>query len=294
MIEKEFYNCMDKVKHIAVLITVHNRKSKTLTCLEKLFAQTLPEKHTLEVYLTDDGCTDGTPEAIRKQYPQVNIINGNGTLYWNRGMYRAWQEAAKKDYDFYLWLNDDTYLYDGSLACLLEASSTKQDHSVIVGATESSDHKTVTYAGMDYNYKTLPINEKISEISLFPGNIVLIPTFVYQQIGNLDYYYTHYWGDIDYSIRVMKAGLKSFQVGKILGICNRDHFPIPWCNPNLTLSERINIMFTPKGLKSNEIFHLYRRQYRLCKAIYLYLDIWICCLFPNLMLILKSLKRYLI
>ncbi len=43
MIENEFHDCMDKVKHIAVLITVHNRKSKTLTCLEKLFAQTLPE-----------------------------------------------------------------------------------------------------------------------------------------------------------------------------------------------------------------------------------------------------------
>lgn len=79
-------------------------------------------KYRVDVYLTNDGCTDGTPEAIALQYPKVYIINGDGNLFWNRGMYTAWQEAAKKDYDFYIWLNDDTILLPNALRILLDSS----------------------------------------------------------------------------------------------------------------------------------------------------------------------------
>lgn len=51
--------------NIAVLLTVHDRKNKTLRCLENLYKQVLPNYLRLDIYLTDDGCTDGTPEAIK-------------------------------------------------------------------------------------------------------------------------------------------------------------------------------------------------------------------------------------
>lgn len=41
-------------------------------------------------------------------------------------MYTAWQEAAKKDYDFYLWLNDDTFVYPNMLSTLLQAALNKK------------------------------------------------------------------------------------------------------------------------------------------------------------------------
>ena len=57
------------MKRIAVLMTVHNRREKTLLCLERLFANRMPEGYSMAVYLTDDGCTDGTAEAVSAQYP---------------------------------------------------------------------------------------------------------------------------------------------------------------------------------------------------------------------------------
>ena len=47
-------------KSIAVILTVHNRKMKTLECLSSLFK----EHNNFEVFLTNDGCTDGTSEVI--------------------------------------------------------------------------------------------------------------------------------------------------------------------------------------------------------------------------------------
>ena len=56
---------------IAVLITCHNRKTKTLRCLENLLKKETTKNVIVDVYLTDDGCTDGTPEAVAELYPQV-------------------------------------------------------------------------------------------------------------------------------------------------------------------------------------------------------------------------------
>ena len=100
------------MRSVAVIITVFNRKESTLNCLQTLKRQDILDSCKITVYLTDDGCTDGTPEAVRTEFPKVRIVQGDGTLFWNRGMYTAWETAAKeKDYDFYLWLNDDTYVY---------------------------------------------------------------------------------------------------------------------------------------------------------------------------------------
>lgn len=279
-------------KRIAVLITVYNRKSKTLQCLEKLFAQSLPEKHTLEVYLTDDGCTDGTPESIRVLYPQVNIINGDGTLFWNRGMYRAWQEAAKDDYDFYLWLNDDTYLYGKALSHLIKASFEKRHTAIIVGATESSDHKVATFGGKDkYGKISLP-NGTLSKIACFNGNIVWVPRHVYLKLGNLDYYYRHWKGDTDYGMRATKVGIEMFQAGEFLGECDLNYDKPLWCDPSIMLHKRIKLLFRPDGRNPREQFHFDIRYYGLLVAIYRSFRICLRCLFPILWLWFKRPDLY--
>lgn len=136
------------MKTIAVLLTVFNRKDKTLQCLKRLYRQLPLENYQIDVYLTDDGCTDGTPEAVAEQFPQVNVIHAKGDLFWNRGMWTAWDTAAKnKDYDFYLWLNDDTFVYDNMLKVLIEATLETKEKAIIVGATEATNHSKITYGG---------------------------------------------------------------------------------------------------------------------------------------------------
>ena len=82
------------LNRIAVLLTVYNRKESTIKCLRNLHQCEMPIDNELEVFITNDGCTDGTPEAIREEFPEVHIVEGDGTLYWNRGMIAAWKEAV--------------------------------------------------------------------------------------------------------------------------------------------------------------------------------------------------------
>ena len=209
------------MKTIAVLLTVFNRKEKTIQCLKRLYNILPLEGYLVDVSLTDDGCTDGTPEAVAEQFPQVNIIHAKGDLFWNRGMWTAWDTAAKTtDYDFYLWLNDDTFVYDNMLKVLTDSAVETNEKTIIVGATESTDHSVITYGGRLQNGSIPKPDGDLTKVDYFNGNIVLIPRAAYKVLGNLDHYFTHSKGDFDYGMRAKKAGIAMYQCGMVLGECD--------------------------------------------------------------------------
>src|SRR5260370_3789521 len=119
---------------IAAILAVHNRCNETLCALKRLFSLEMPPGAILEVFLLDDSSSDGTPAAVREQFPRVNIITGDGTLYWNRGMARAFEGALKYDFDYYLWLNDDTRLWPQALCTLVRTAAQTGAGSIIVGS----------------------------------------------------------------------------------------------------------------------------------------------------------------
>ena len=271
------------MKYIAVLLTVFNRKDKTLQCLERLYHLPPLEGYKMEIYLTDDGCTDGTPEAVAEQYPAVNVIHGKGDLFWNRGMWTAWDTAARtRDYDFYLWLNDDTFVYDSMLKVLTAAADETHEEAIIVGATEDTAHTGITYGGRrDGNGIPQP-DGKLTEVDYFNGNIVLIPRSAYRVLGNLDYYFTHSKGDFDYGMRAKKAGVKMYQAGEVLGECDEHPTLDKWCNPDVPFSQRWKMLYRPNGMPPKETFHLDKRHCGIAIACFHYLTIHLRCLCPRL------------
>lgn len=272
------------MKYIAVLITVHNRKAKTLECLSNLFSQQVTNGYQFEVYLTDDGCDDGTPEAVTKLFPEVKIIDGDGTLYWNRGMHKAWLAASKaKEYDYYLWLNDDTILYPNALDALLEASKEKEQKAIIVGTTCAvrSEDK-ITYGGRSKKGSLIVPSEVLEECNYFNGNIVLLPKHVYKKVGINDPIFHHALGDFDYGLRAAKKGVKFYIVPGILGRCDEHKQLAIWCNPKHPFSKRWRAFRTPLGHNPEEFFIFEKRHNGLATAIFHYVTNHLRVFMPKL------------
>lgn len=271
------------MKTIAVLLTVFNRKEKTIQCLERLYDILPLDGYHVDVYLTDDGCTDGTPEAVAELFPQVNVIHAKGDLFWNRGMWTAWDTAAKSmDYDFYLWLNDDTFVYESMLKELTDSAVETNEKAIIIGATESADHAAITYGGRLKNGDIPKPNGNLMEVDYFNGNIVLIPRSAYKVLGNLDYYFTHSKGDFDYGMRAKKADIAMYQCGNVLGECDEHPTLDKWCNPDVPFAQRWKMLNRPNGMPPKETFHLEKRHKGLVTAIFHYLTIYLRCLCPKL------------
>lgn len=270
------------MQNIAVLLTVYNRKRQTLECLEHLYTQLPIENYQVDVYLTDDHCTDGTPDAIKQEFPQVHIIQGDGSLFWNRGMYVAWQEAAKNDYDFYLWLNDDTHLLPSALKTLLNESKSKKNQAIIVAPNRAQKEEKVTYSGYNKQGRITP-NGSLQPCDTFNGNCVLIPRFVYQRLGNLDWRFRHAIGDLDYGYRAKKAGIEMYVSSEYLGVCDNNPKLPAWARKEVPLIKRLKNLYSPLGYAEPiPFFHFERKNLGLITAIKHFISIHIRVLFPQL------------
>lgn len=268
---------------IAVLITCHNRKEKTLSCLKALFSQKgIGDFCQIEVFLVDDGCSDGTPEVIRQTFPQVNIIKGNGELYWNRGMYLAWEAATSvKDFDYYLWLNDDTFLVKNAIEILMTQKFPK---SIVCGTTKSQLNNSVTYgAYISKPLKLLVPNGKYQYADFCNGNCVLISRYVFQRIGNLDPIFHHALGDFDYSLRASKIGIKIKVAPEFIGICESHETTPKWRSSSLNLINRLKNLYLPlSGCYPPEFFVFEKRHNGILLAIRHVFSVHVRCLFPQL------------
>src|SRR5262245_4599565 len=119
---------------VVALLTCHNRKPLTVACLASFFAQEFRgHPAELEAVVVDDGSTDGTSEAVRAAFGSVQVVSGDGTLFWAKGMEVAESHATPTRPEFLLWLNDDVTLDVTALDRLLATARTCPG-SVVVGA----------------------------------------------------------------------------------------------------------------------------------------------------------------
>jgi GT2 family glycosyltransferase len=257
---------------IAVLLTCFNRKQSTLNCLSSLAEQALPGNIRLSIYLVDDGSTDGTSAAVSKLFPSVNVLLGNGSLFWNGGMRLAFSEAIKTNYDYHLWLNDDTHLNSTALETLLSTYESLKEYkdpswesallerAIIVGAIQDPDTNKPTYGGIvrksrwhPFKYHMLVPDGVPQRCQMMNGNCVLIPKAVFELVGNLDMAFSHSYGDFDYALRAIKQGCSIWTTPSYVGHCKRNPpQSTVWNDPDLSMRERFQKVNKPKGLPFRE------------------------------------------
>ena len=269
---------------IAVLITVHNRIEKTVRCLKQLKQAALRITIPVDIYLVDDASTDGTSERLEEEYPDVRVIQGNGELFWNRGMRLAWKTAtAVHDFEYYLWLNNDTYLKTNALDTLLEHSIRMKNKSIICGQTNSETTGEMTYGGELKSGRDVYYEGGLSLCDFINGNCVLIPKFVYERNGLLDKQFHHSLGDFDYSLRAAKLGINSYLTEDSLAYCEPNPRPWLWCRKDVPLNIRLKHLYSPGGGNPPHIHFKYeKRHFGLIYASFHYLTMHIRVLFPTL------------
>lgn len=252
-----------KIESLAVIMTCFNRREKTLTCLRLLEEQVDIKIRKLHIYLVDDGSTDNTAEEVAKRFPEVRILKGDGNLFWNRGMHLAFSNSIKHNYDYYLWLNDDTHLYRNALSLAFSSYTqlpVEKKDSIVVGPTLDPNTNKTSYGGYFKNSRWNPFRysiiepdgQNIKECDTMCGNFVLIPKATVQKIGIINPTYKHRWGDVDYGLRAQKAGIKIYSAPNHVGECEFNELSNRWENQELPVKERIRIINSMKGLQKED------------------------------------------
>jgi len=287
-------------------MTCHNRREKTLACLTSLFNsydnESTRDALEIQCFLVDDGSSDGTAEAISKNFPQVIVITGDGSLFWNQGMRLAWNVALEEKFDYYLWLNDDSILYADALIRIVNTYKKlikeNQSPGAIVGTLISAKSNEATYGGRLRNSSINPLSfGEVIPPSLTPvkchainGNFTLIPARSVEKIGLLSPHFSHSMGDFDYGLRLQNASLSCWVAEGIYGVCERNTRQRGCTDANISIKERLVLMNNLSQLPPVNEWKYFVRTHGGSLWPLFWIKAWFREKFPKLWVVVRSKK----
>lgn len=172
------------------------------------------------------------------------------------GTRKLWELAStKKDYDYYVWLNDDSILFKNSFVEIYNDLKSKSS-SIIVGTFISSNKSSheITYGGRNKKFELIKPSGEPKECLLINGNCVFIPREVFKKVGYLSKIFTHNYGDVDYGLRATKKKIKIYIASKVVGICDQNELEL-WRSPNTNFFTRLKSLYKSKNFNISEVMY---------------------------------------
>jgi GT2 family glycosyltransferase len=250
---------------VSIVTPVHNRKKLTLQCLNSIKKLNI-EGLKIDVTVVDDGSTDGTSEAIRESFPQVEIINGDGNLWFTEGTNVGIRSAIKRKPKYILLINDDQIFEEKCLRYMVETA--EMYPQTIVGSLLllwDTPHKLFqvspiwdTFAGgwRHWHHQTVwTIPDKPWEVGIIVGNCLLVPTKAFLDFGLMDSKRFPNFGDAELTPRMKRKGYTLLIEPRARVFCQPNN--LPKRVSKMTLSQKFDALFINLG----HIHNLRRRFY---------------------------------
>tara|TARA_B100000212_G_C27382579_1_gene537753 strand:- start:61 stop:909 length:849 start_codon:yes stop_codon:yes gene_type:complete len=204
---------------INIVIPVFNRLSDTKTILDNIRDQITNNK--LVIYIVNDISTDGTSEWLKEQ-KDINVLNGNGFLYWAGAVNLALNHISKKcdNNEWILLLNNDVTIKPNYIENLLKIGIEFYPSAVGSIVKNNQTNKLVSIGPKIFkeglvvddliNLDFKKENQKvIKDVDALSGRGALFPIQSILDSGGLrPLFMPHYFADYDLSIRIKKKGYR--------------------------------------------------------------------------------------
>ena len=195
---------------IYILLPVHNRVAITLKFIDCLLQQTY---ENFQLILIDDGSIDGTSEAVKKKLKNVDIISGDGNLWWagclNKGF--DWLEANNISEDSIVLIINDDVIFDANFIHIGINLLKQNEKTLLLSRFRNKESGKTIETGMFADFSKLHFTTATS-----PEKINCLSTrglFLYwrdiKKIGHFNSrLLPHYGSDYEYTIRAYRKGYK--------------------------------------------------------------------------------------
>ncbi|MCH7488401.1 MAG: glycosyltransferase family 2 protein [Chloroflexi bacterium] len=213
---------------VSIVIVSYNGRDDLRCCLTSVFERTLGVG--FEVIVTDNASSDGTPEMVIAEFPQVTLIrratNAGFAYAVNQGI------AVARGRTFFL-LNPDAELLSNALPPMLDYLDSQPDVAVLApklldpdGSLQLSCRAFPGFSAALFNRYSLITrlfgrnrfstrylmtdfdHSETADVDWASAACWLLPRLAYEKIGPLDEGYFWTIEDVDYCQRAHRAGLR--------------------------------------------------------------------------------------
>jgi GT2 family glycosyltransferase len=209
---------MKKVK-LSIIILNYNTRELLENCLNSIKA--CMDEVGLEVIVSDNSSSDGSPEMVKNEFPWVRLMEGPNISFSN-GNNRA-RNVVKGE--FVLLLNSDTLLHKNTLAKTVEYLEKNKDVGVVTCKLILANGKLDKDArrrfptpwisfkrlflknAKEYWYEDIS-EDKSHEVDSVEGAFLLTRKSILDKVNWLDENYLFDGEDIDLCFRIKKLGYK--------------------------------------------------------------------------------------
>lgn len=199
-----------------ILLVNWNGKNDTLACLTSLRKVTYQARH---IVVIDNASTDGSVDAIRQQFPEVEVLANARNERFARANNQGMQMALQAGAELVLLLNNDTAVAPDFLEHLVQAIHSREDAGMVAPKIYYHHNPNlIWYAGGKVNLwmgrvwhrglRQLDIPEKFNQLEAtdyLTGCAILAKRECIEKIGMLDEGYFMYAEDADWSWRAQLA-----------------------------------------------------------------------------------------
>ena len=206
---------------VAVIALNWNGGDDILDCLKGVL-DTIHK--AIEIVVVDNGSVDGSSDAIRLRFPQSQFINNLRHLGFAKGSNQGMEWALERGIQHVLLLNGDARLHPDAISELV-AVAVGADDAVVACPRMYLGHSDGGVNRLWFAYGTVKLwaglfqNPAFNQIDspkwslpkdmqYSSGCCVLIPARILEKAGLLDESFFAYCEDIDFSLRVRKAGFR--------------------------------------------------------------------------------------
>jgi GT2 family glycosyltransferase/2-polyprenyl-3-methyl-5-hydroxy-6-metoxy-1,4-benzoquinol methylase len=203
---------------VVIIILNWNGKIDTLGCLESVGQLDYSNQ---EVIVVDNGSTDGSVDAIMKQYPAIKILQTGANLGYAGGNNVGIRWALEHDADYVLLLNNDTIVSPDLINKFMDAKSLLPVNSVLGAKIYYLDKpNTLWFAGGKWDSqenKIVHIGQgeidsagysNISEVGYITGCALFASSQAFMDVGLLDERYFLTYEETDWCYRAKEQGYK--------------------------------------------------------------------------------------
>lgn len=214
---------------VSIVVVAWNVRELLYNCLKSVYEQT--KGIEFEVIYVDNASKDGSVEIVKKEFPEVKIIENER----NEGFIKASNQGIEISKGRYvLLLNSDTLILDNAIAKMVKFADS-HPRSAVVGCKVLTSNKTLQETcfmypsvlnmliSTTYFYKIFPKSRFFGrefitwwdyndarEVEAICGVCSLVRKEAVEQVGLMDELYFVYGDDPDWCYRFRKNGWQIF------------------------------------------------------------------------------------